>query len=728
MSVSAGLIIAILTLGRATADDLAKNQILQNKADEQEIGKHTAAVVVQIQGLIDELAANGISGSDTRVLMATKAALTNLSGPELDRVAASLQAAVNASNPEDGKQNALNAYAGEKGIILQFRQILKDYEERQAAYELPVRFKELTDRQTETMLSSVDFARATAGKSGSELMTLQQTTEQIVQADQEAIGNEVTLAGDQLNKAAQGSTGDNAATLQQAEADFTTGPLLASLSQADDDLKAGRVLKAINEQKTARDELRKITQDLNPPANEVDALSATVAELAKLIDEQKKLLDDTNAAIGMKPRVLGLDSRQGALVDEANTIQQDMQSLSPVKAGLVNEAITPMQSSRAALAIEWGGVESLHHAAGSQQEALDKLEEALNELEQQLADATKAQDAAKDPVAALQDLQNQIRSDMQQEKQVSAQTTQAMTATNPPDPTAVTQAQQAQSQVQQQTDTLQQSAQPVSLAASQALASAAAQMNQAQQDLTDPAKAPQAQAAQQAAQQALAQADQQVSQQIAQAQQQQADPAALAAAAGAIQQAQTSVSTALADASPSAHATAPRLAAANAALAAAAQDTTTAAGAKGLPGSATAAIQQAQAAIAQGEQQAAKGDAPGTANSAAAAEQALAQAQASVELAQAGMATPSGAGSPPEAPGPPGPPGPPGSQAATSIQGGSTAKGTLHDTTGNGKFVSVALRDRAAIDQTQAEKRPQEYAPMIDQYLKNLADQSSAAP
>ena len=64
--------------------------------------------------------------------------------------------------------------------------------------------------------------------------------------------------------------------------------------------------------------------------------------------------------------------------------------------------------------------------------------------------------------------------------------------------------------------------------------------------------------------------------------------------------------------------------------------------------------------------------------------------------------------------------------AATSIDTGNTTKGTLHDTLGNGKFITVTSRDRAAIDQTQTEKRPQEFAPMIDQYMKNLSDQASA--
>ena len=68
----------------------------------------------------------------------------------------------------------------------------------------------------------------------------------------------------------------------------------------------------------------------------------------------------------------------------------------------------------------------------------------------------------------------------------------------------------------------------------------------------------------------------------------------------------------------------------------------------------------------------------------------------------------------------------PGDIAATSISGGANDGGKLHDTLGNGKFITVTSRDRAAIDQTQTEKRPQEFAPLIDQYMKNLSDQASS--
>jgi DNA repair exonuclease SbcCD ATPase subunit len=748
----AGRALAFAAIGMAAlhplpAQNAGQNQILQNKIDEQEVRVHTAAVVSQIQGLIDELAANGISGDDLKVLNATKAALTNLSGPEMDQVIASLQKAGQAPDATSSRQNAVTAYADQKGIILQFRQILTDYEQRQAAYELPVRFKELADRQTETLLTSASVARATAGKSAAELTGMQATTEQIARADQEAIGNDANLAEEQLKKAAQNTTDDDAKPMQQAQKDMESGVLQQALSQANDDLNAGQLLKAIQQQQIARDELRHIAQDLNPPASTVDALSDTAAALAKLIDDQKALLTETNTAAATTPPPTGLDDQQAALVDRTNSLQQDMQALSAPAAGLVKDAIDPMQVSRTNLAQTvtvfrfnrnamggWNGKAStnLTVAADSQQQAIDKLEEAQKQLQQQLADAQKAaDDAAKDPVAKLQDLQKQIQTAMQQQQQLANQTAQA-TATNPPDPNATAQAQQQQSQLQQQANNLQQAAQPLSLPAAQALANAAAQMNQAQQDLNNPAQAAQAQTAQKAAQAALAQANQQVAQQIAQAQQQPPDPAALAAAANSLQQAQTSVSAALTAAAPPAANAAtpppPNMAQAAAALADAAKNTQAAAATPGLPPSAAAAVQQAQASIAQGQQQAAKGDAQGTASAAAAAEQDLAQAQASVAMAQAGMAG-AVAAAPGQTPGPPMPGTTPSSMPPQdAMTGGSTQKGTLHDLDGNGKFVTVASRDRAAIEQTQQEKRPQEYAPMIDQYMKNLADQSSSAP
>ena len=46
-------------------------------------------------------------------------------------------------------------------------------------------------------------------------------------------------------------------------------------------------------------------------------------------------------------------------------------------------------------------------------------------------------------------------------------------------------------------------------------------------------------------------------------------------------------------------------------------------------------------------------------------------------------------------------------------------------TTGHSTYLGLPTRDRQAIKQSQGEKYPEEYGAMIEQYLLNLAEQSS---
>lgn len=736
-------LVFISVLHPAVAQNASKNQILQNMSDQQDVRLHASAVANQIQFLIDELAANGISGEDAKVLQATKVALANLSGPEMDRVIASLQKAGDATNATTTQTQAFNAYASQKEIILQFQQILKKYEQRQASYELPVKFKELRDRETEAMQTTVDVARKTAGRNYSELTTMDQTTQQILQLDQDSIGNDVNLAAGMLEKAAQDG-GDDAAPLQKALKDLKEGKLQQALTQANDSLKSGQLLKAINEQKMARDELHRITQDLNPPANIVDALATPAEALGKLIDDQKNLLERTNTAIKDNVEVAGLNDKQGGLVDGANTLQQDMQALSATAATLVKDSIAPMQTSRGQL-FHLGG---FGNAAKAQQLAIAKLEDAQKELQHQMADAQAAtENADKSSDKLLDNIEKQIQQAIQQQKQINNQTGLALNLPAASNATPLNQAQHNQINLQQLVANLQQAVLPLSLPASQDLATATNQMNVAQQNLGTPAQAASAPTAQKAALDALLAADKDLAKQMAQDQQAAADPAALAAAANDLQKAQSDLSSALADsATPSSSSPsdpsspspsspsdspAPSMDQAAQALAQAAQDANAAANTPGLPDAAAAAVKDAQADIAKGEQAAAQKDAAGTAAQAAAAQQALAQAQASVAMAQAGLPSPT-PGTP--APGTPtmakAPPGPDqaSKEGAKTTTGGSTDKGNMHGSpAGSGKFITVTSRDRIALEQSQTEKRPQEYAPQIDQYMKNLADQSTSS-
>jgi hypothetical protein len=163
-----------------------------------------------------------------------------------------------------------------------------------------------------------------------------------------------------------------------------------------------------------------------------------------------------------------------------------------------------------------------------------------------------------------------------------------------------------------------------------------------------------------------------------------------------------------------------------------------------LPAAAQQAVQSAQSALTQASAQAgANQQAPAQANAAQAA-QALAQAQAALALAQAGLSSQmaqgqqgqqgQGQGQSPgqgqaqgqgQQPGQgQGTPPPRGTGKDGNWSGAGGANGARRAANGNGTFIGLPQRDRAAIQQSQAEKYPQEYGPLVEQYLKNLSDQA----
>ena len=162
-----------------------------------------------------------------------------------------------------------------------------------------------------------------------------------------------------------------------------------------------------------------------------------------------------------------------------------------------------------------------------------------------------------------------------------------------------------------------------------------------------------------------------------------------------------------------------------------------------LPAAAQQAVQRAQSALTQAAAQAgANQQSPAQANAQTAA-QALAQAQAALALAQAGLSSEMAQGqgqqgqgqSPGQNPGQgqgqgqqpgrgPGTPPPRGNGQQGNWSGAGGADGAHRTAAGNGTFIGLPKRDRAAIQQSQAEKYPQEYGPLVEQYLKNLSDQN----
>jgi len=174
------------------------------------------------------------------------------------------------------------------------------------------------------------------------------------------------------------------------------------------------------------------------------------------------------------------------------------------------------------------------------------------------------------------------------------------------------------------------------------------------------------------------------------------------------------------------------------------------AGARGrMPAGAQSALQSALGASSQGSAQASAGQNTPAQMSATDAANALAQAQAALALAQAGLGSQmasAGQGQKPgqgqspgegqgqgQSPGQgqgkgrtpgKGAPSPQGTGADGNWEGPGGANGTRGTGQGSSTFSRLPNRDRAAILQSQSEKYPQEFGPLVEQYLKNLSDQA----
>jgi hypothetical protein len=154
----------------------------------------------------------------------------------------------------------------------------------------------------------------------------------------------------------------------------------------------------------------------------------------------------------------------------------------------------------------------------------------------------------------------------------------------------------------------------------------------------------------------------------------------------------------------------------------------------GLPPDAAQAMQQAQANLQQAEAQAQAGNTPAAEQAAQAAQAEMGQAKTAMAMAQGG---PPEQGPPGEEPGQePGKPGnKPGQADENKAIGGSgnrkdIGKGTADggprkEVSSAGQYLGLPPRDRAALQQSRAEKYPQEYAGQVEQYLQNLSDDSA---
>lgn len=487
-----------------------------------------------------------------------------------------------------------------------------------------------------------------------------------------------------------------------------------------------------------QEQLAKAEEKGNKPENTLAGVKDLQEQTRDLIKKQTSLKEETASVDNHD--LISKAPQQGELKDKAQELQQLAASVVPSAAPSAGEAAKQMQKAQNSLA-------NSQNNAPAQQAAIEALEKLDQLLTQEMAKLEQAQQE----LTALEDLLKKLTAIIEGQQEVQLST--AKEAAKPVSP-PLSEISGKQETLGKAAGELRQEAEKPVPAAAAHLGDARKRMDEAKNDL-DKAAPRLAQPRQTEALADLYAAKKEMESRMDQLRNMLGvDPKnqnqALADAASLIEQAQKDVSQAMSQMQRS-NSDLPQ----GAQLMEKANKTVgpLAAGQAGaLPSSAQAALQSAQTSLANGSAQASSGQGGPAQASAESAAQALAQAQAALALAQAGLNSDSAMASNAQGEGQgqgqgqgkgqgqgqgqaqgkgqgqgqgqgKGTPASQGNGQQGNWDGAGGADGPKKNSGGSGQFTGLPKRDRAAIQQSQAEKYPQEYGPLVEQYLKNLSDQ-----
>jgi len=519
--ISLGLVV-VGSLGNSLRADVApktnaNDQILQQVLKQQQIRTTTQRVGDQLENIIAEFDRNGIAGEDVKVLRAIRGVLGRLTEKDMDKVLAFLQQARTSTDPNASTRNASDAYAGQKTIVTQLKQLVLEYQRQQALYEISIRLKDLANRESANMWLGVWLAKTTEGKPLGSFDEGQKSNLKIQEIDQENIKEEVNLVLKKLEKVGQEITdGPTAERSKQALTQANEGGLHPAMDTAVTELKTAKLLSASGNEKKARDQLREIARLLTLSQDTAESLRQAIQDLDRAIDEQKQTTARTRA-IENKDETTKAETKQAEVVDSTDLIRKDVESLAPVAAEQLKNAEDRMQEARSVLSSSDAVKKKRENAPPKQEDALVNMAQARRALEEQLAKVEEETNRPENNLVALKELQEELRDLVKKEESLKTESAAAekkdLAAKSP-----------KQGELKDKAQDLQQRAANTAPDAAQSIGEATTQMQKSQADL---AKAQNNAPAQQAAIDALQRADQQLSQQIAKLEEAQKQLAAL---------------------------------------------------------------------------------------------------------------------------------------------------------------------------------------------------------
>jgi hypothetical protein len=445
-------------------------------------------------------------------------------------------------------------------------------------------------------------------------------------------------------------------------------------------------------------------------------------DVAALLEQQKALKSEAAQVETDAAKLRPMAPRQGDLGDQAADASERAGLDSSEAAEHLSEAVNEMRRSQKSLG-------AARNDPGAQQAAVDALAKALDELDRKLAEL----EAAEKELAQMEELLRRLIELIEAQQGLIDETARLARKLEGRLPTVVGKDQEG---LAEDTRKLEGDLPDTVAQAATYLADAATQMILAGNEL-GAARPGDARPPQDEALVNLQRARRELEERLAQLQNMLGRPpeeASLEKLAEMIKQAQQDVNAAM---------TAEELSNASKALKKASRQIRPATSGRlgRMPKMVRDPLQQADRALAEGAASAESGDQASADSESGEAQAALAAAAAAIDLAMAGMGQQPGQGegqggegnSPGQGEGKgrsrqPGSRSGKGTGDAGNFFGKGGADGPKKSATGSGRYIGLPARERAALLQSQGERYPREYAPMIEQYLKNLSDQVGEAP
>jgi len=531
-----------------------------------------------------------------------------------------------------------------------------------------------------------------------------------------AMTSSLDVAAGEHVQAAVGRMQEARGSLESPGGDVKARRLAAATQQ---DLALARLTTAKRLLEQRIDSLEKQRQAAADPLTNLQQVREDVAAL---LDQQKALKAEAALVESDPTKLRPMAPRQGDLADKAADASERAGLDSAEAAEHLNQAMNEMRRSQKSLG-------TARNDPGAQQAAVDALAKALDELDRKLAEL----EAAEKELAQLEELLRRLIALIEAQQGLIDETARLARKLEGRLSTVVG---KDQDEMAGETRKLEGDLPDTVAQAATYLADAATQMILAGNEL-GASRPGDARPSQDEALVNLQRARRELEERLAQLQDMLGRPpeeASLEKLAEMIKQAQQDVNSAM---------NAEQLSNASKALKKASRQIRPATSGRlgRMPKMVRDPLQQADSALAEGAASAESGDQAAADSESGEAQSALAAAAAAIDLAMAGMGQQPGQGegqggegnSPGQGQGKgrsrqPGSRSGKGTGDAGNFFGSGGADGPKKSATGSGRYIGLPARERAALLQSQGERYPREYAPMIEQYLKNLSDQVGEAP